>query len=432
MSGQADPGRDPDLLLARIATLDEEKRLHEREMEALASELESTNRGVVALYAELDDQAVQLRSASELKSRFLSNVSHEFRTPLNSIHAIARLLLDRIDGELTGEQERQVEYILASARSLSDLIDDLLDIAKVEAGKVEVRVAPITVTALLATLRGVLRPLRGYGSVDLVFESDERLPLLHSDEGKVSQILRNLVSNALKFTETGEVRVAVRHDPAADRLLFAVSDTGIGIAETDRERVFQEFVQIEHGMQTRVRGTGLGLPLSRNLAHLLGGALELDSAPGRGSTFTLSLPTGRPAARADGPSERPVLLIDDEPMARYVLRHSLGDQDVAIVEAEDGAAGIAAARTAHPAIIFLDLRMPGLTGFDVLERLAADAETADIPVVVITSSDLGPGELRRLSHARAILSKSEVGRERIRGLVRELMLASGNSMGVAP
>ncbi|BBK36946.1 hypothetical protein STAQ_20240 [Allostella sp. ATCC 35155] len=405
--------------------------MHEREMEALASELESTNRGVVALYAELDDQAVQLRSASELKSRFLSNVSHEFRTPLNSILAIARLLLDRIDGELTGEQERQVEYILASARSLSELIDDLLDIAKVEAGKVEVRTAPIAVSALLATLRGVLRPLRGSGAVDLVFESGEGLPLLHSDEGKVSQILRNLVSNALKFTEAGEVRVAVRHDPAPDRLLFAVSDTGIGIAPADGERVFQEFVQIEHRLQARVRGTGLGLPLSRHLARLLGGELELESAPGHGSTFTLSLPTGRPAISTGMPGETSVLVIDDDPMARYVLRHALGEGDIAVVEAEDGAAGLAAARAVHPAIIFLDLRMPGLSGFDVLECLAADPGTADIPVVVLTSSDLGAAERRRLVHARAILSKSEVGRERIRALLSKLVPESCNLSDVA-
>ena len=174
--------------------------------------MEDTNRGVVALYAELDERAEQLRRASELKSRFLSNMSHEFRTPLNSILALSRLLMDRTDGPLTVEQERQVTYIRRSAESLTELVNDLLDLAKVEAGKLEIRPSYFTIGELFGALRGVMKPLQQNDAVDLIFEDVTDCPPLFTDEAKLAQILRNLISNALKFTERGEVRVAAAFD----------------------------------------------------------------------------------------------------------------------------------------------------------------------------------------------------------------------------
>ena len=164
---------------------------------------------MVALYAELDEKAPQLRHADELKSRFLSHVSHEFRTPLNSILALARLLLRRADGELTAEQERQVGYIRQSAEDLIEIVNDLLDLAKVESGKIEIHMAPIAVDQLFGALRGIMRPLALNDSVALVFEDPPGLSVV-SDESKIAQILRNLISNALKFTEHGYVRVSCR------------------------------------------------------------------------------------------------------------------------------------------------------------------------------------------------------------------------------
>src|SRR6202012_3561547 len=186
------------------------------------------NRGVVALYAELDERAEQLRKASELKTRFLSHMSHEFRTPLNSILALSRLLLDHIDGALAPEQERQVGYIRRSAESLLELVNDLLDLSKVEAGKVEVKASPFTVGSLFGALRGALKPLLTSPSVELIFDGAEHMPELVTDESKVAQILRNLISNALKFTEKGEVRVS--HEVSQGWLKLSVADTGIGIA----------------------------------------------------------------------------------------------------------------------------------------------------------------------------------------------------------
>ncbi len=393
-----------------------ELRTRQEDLHRLNAELADTNRGVVALYAELDERAEELRRASELKSRFLSNISHEFRTPLNSILAIATLLLERTDGELSTEQERQVNYIRSSAHNLTDLVNDLLDLAKVEAGKVELRNGEFDVPALFGALRGVMKPLQTATNVALMLDDHFGGPPLYSDEGKISQILRNLVSNALKFTEHGEVRVSARYDAMTRRYVFAVVDTGIGIAPEDQDRIFEEFTQIPNRLQERVKGTGLGLPLSRRLAELLGGTLIVESELGRGATFILDIPArldGRlDAGAATAPAR--VLLIDDEEPFRYVLGQFLGGSHYAVVaEAHDGEQGLRQARMLVPDLIVLDLHMPVLDGYGVLAGLQDDASTRDIPVVVCTSSVLRPGDRERLAGASAVLSKHALSREAV-------------------
>jgi len=268
----------------------EEVRRRQEELQRLNAEMEDTNRGVVALYAELDERADHLRRADDLKTRFLSNMSHEFRTPLNSILALSRILLDRMDGPLTDEQERQLGFIRKAAEDLSELVNDLLDLAKVEAGKIVIRPVECSIDKLLGALRGMLRPLLVNPAVTLVFEEAADVPPITTDEAKVSQIVRNFISNALKFTEKGEVRVSARLTPDGDGVAIAVSDTGIGIARADQDTIFEEFAQLDHQTQRRVKGTGLGLPLARRLAHLLGGHITVESELGAGSTFTLMLP----------------------------------------------------------------------------------------------------------------------------------------------
>jgi signal transduction histidine kinase/CheY-like chemotaxis protein len=301
----------------------QELRTRQEELELLNRELEDTNRGVVALYAELDERADYLRRASELKTKFLSNVSHEFRTPLNSIISLARLLLDRIDGDLAPEQVRQVNYIESSARDLQELVNDLLDLAKVEAGKIRIRPKRFEVHELFSALKGMLKPLLADNtSVDLVFENASDIPPLHTDEGKVSQILRNLVSNAIKFTPKGTVNISAQMQESG-LVLFAVADTGIGIAPEHHETIFKEFSQVENPLQEKYRGTGLGLPLCRDLATLLGGRIWLTSEPRAGSTFFVEVPpvyvgeAFRPEDSSTLPEPEfhrvPVLYLEDEP-----------------------------------------------------------------------------------------------------------------------
>ncbi|MGF6721800.1 signal transduction histidine kinase [Paraburkholderia sp. GAS41] len=266
-------------------------QLQERQEELvrLTRELEDTNRGVVALYAELDERAEHLRRADDAKSRFLSNMSHEFRSPLYSIRALSNLLMDRTDGELNDEQAKQVRFIRKAADELAETVDDLLDLAKIEAGKVEIRPSEFQVADVFSALRGMLRPLLPAPDVELIFEPCGEIPPVYTDEGKVSQILRNLISNALKFTEQGEVRVSAQYDAEQQTLTIAVSDTGIGIAPEHQQSVFEEFEQVQNRLQTAVKGTGLGLPLCSKLCKLLGGAVSLDSELGKGSTFTATI-----------------------------------------------------------------------------------------------------------------------------------------------
>jgi signal transduction histidine kinase len=259
------------------------------ETDRLNAELNETNRGVLALYAELDDRAAELARVSQLKTAFLSGITHELRTPLNSILNMTRILLSRMDGDLTAEQQLQVTLIQRAATTLTDLVADLLDLARIEAGKTEVRLASFTVHDLFGALRGMFRPLLASDEVALVFEMPDHEVTLMTDEGKLSQILRNLISNAIKFTEHGEIRVEAATGPD-DTLVFSVADTGVGIAPEDQGRIFEEFTQVDNPLQKHVRGTGLGLPLSRKLAGLLGGRLELESALGAGSRFVLRMP----------------------------------------------------------------------------------------------------------------------------------------------
>ena len=211
---------------------------------------------------------------------------------------MTRFLLDRADGDLTPEQERQVTIIRNSVRSLVELVNDMLDLAKIEAGQTVMRPSDFTVGDLLAGLRGMFRPLVRHEAVALVFDDAHDALALHTDEQRLSQVLRNFVSNAVKFTEHGEIRVTATPQ-AGDLVRFAVRDTGIGIAPEHHERIFQDFAQVDGPIQRRVRGTGLGLPLSRKLAGLLGGRVELESALDAGSTFTLVVPRRLPEVHHD-------------------------------------------------------------------------------------------------------------------------------------
>jgi len=265
----------------------------EADIALLREELEETNKGVVALYAELDDKAAELRDANELKSRFLSYMSHEFRTPLTSMSSITGILLSRLDGPLTSEQQKQVEFIRTSARELTEMVGDLLDLAKVEAGRITISPEWFEMVDLFSALRGMFKPIVASTGISLVFDEPQGDIKLYTDDKKLSQILRNFISNALKFTPEGEVRVTATL-LAEDRVEFAVTDTGIGIAAEHLPNLFADFVQIDVRLQKRLRGSGLGLSLARKFAELLGGRVSVESELGKGSRFAVTLPMKLP------------------------------------------------------------------------------------------------------------------------------------------
>jgi len=269
--------------------LHSELAARDADIAALRQELVETNKGVVALYAELDDKAAQLRDANELKSRFLSYMSHEFRTPLTSMTSIAGILLSRLDGPLTAEQQKQVEFIRGSTRELTEMVNDLLDLAKVEAGRITISAEWFEMVDLFAALRGMFKPIVATASVSLFFDEPEGEIRLYTDDKKLSQILRNFISNALKFTPVGEVRVSARMRDA-DTVEFAVADTGIGIAPEHLPTLFADFVQLDVRLQKRLRCSGLGLSLARKFAELLGGRVAVQSELGKGSRFSVTLP----------------------------------------------------------------------------------------------------------------------------------------------
>jgi len=392
----------------------------------LSQELEETNRGVVALYADLDEKSRLLQEASESKTRFWSNVSHELRTPINSVVGLSRLLLDPGSDPLTEDQQRQVGLVGAAGSLLLALVDELLDVAKAEAGHLEPHLAPVDLRGTLSQLRGIMLAAPQPG-VTLRFPDTglplfDTLPVLVTDEVMLARILRNLLSNSLKFTGRGEVRLDVaRESPDSDWLLFTVTDTGVGIPQDQQAKVFEEFYQVPGPHQRNHSGTGLGLPYARRLAGILGGTLTLDSRPAEGTRAVLRLPVQgrepRPRTQQPGPRLGTVLSADDDPGFRESFRPQLEQLAERVVEVHEGHLVVEVARRERPDAVLLDLHMPGTDGFTVLDHLAADPHLRDIPVVVVTSADPSTVPRHRLAHAVAVLGKRTLTVHRLQDLL---------------
>ncbi len=384
----------------------------------LSQELEQTNQGVVALYAELEERSAQLREASEAKTRFLANVSHELRAPVTAVIGLTRLLLDPRSDPLTQEQSHQLQLVQTSAADLLDRVNDLLDLAKAESGQIEPQWAAVDLAGLFGQLRGTLRPMARPG-VELVIE--EPSAALVSDEVLLTHILRNLLTNALKFTVDGEVRLTA--ETVGDRVEFVVADTGIGIPEQEHSRVFEEFHQVRGAQQIGGSGTGLGLPYARRLAAILGGELTMRSTLGEGSAFTVALPVLQftPAAPpADLPVLHTALVVDGDGESRRQLRELLTGLVEQVVEAAEGRAALAIAARDQPAVIFLDQRL--LDDGDLLKALAADDELGECPVVVITEDEAAP---EVLSHATVAIKRSEINAGVISTVLRAFAAVDG-------
>ncbi|MEU8356436.1 ATP-binding protein [Nonomuraea sp. NPDC048882] len=373
----------------------------------LSDELEETNRGVVALYAELDERSSLLRETTEARNRFWATVSHELRTPLNSVIGLVRLLTGPGGDELTEEQEHQVRLIGSSTETLLELVSELLDMAKAESGRLDPQPAHVNLVQVAEQLRVTMRPTSEQAGVELRHDVATEAAELYADEGMLVRILRNLLSNALKFTERGAVTLRARLDDAENEAVITVSDTGIGIPPDHIDRVFEDFYQIPGSLQVRYRGTGLGLPYARRLAEALGGTLELASAEGEGTTATLRLP------HYSGPPElERVLVADDDEVFRAAARRMLYGFATHVDEAPDGAVALELMAAAPPDVILVDLLMPRLDGSVLLQRMAEDERLRDIPVVVVTISP------QQAPDTKKVLSKHGLRREQLLHAIR--------------
>jgi PAS domain S-box-containing protein len=357
---------------------------------------------------EIRAAMVATEAANRTKSAFLANMSHELRTPLNAVIGYSEMLAEEAEEDGLDHFAKDLGKIRDAGKHLLGLINDVLDLSKIEAGRIELVLEDLPIEDLVGEVVRMAEPLVTKNGNTLRVERDPSAVTLHADALRVRQILFNLLSNACKFTERGEVRLAVQLEKvgASELVRFDVTDTGIGMSSTQLARLFQPFVQADASTTRKYGGTGLGLAISRQFAELMGGRVDVSSEPGRGSTFTVRLPrvVGGGAARDDNaatiiaapassgaPSVAPlgakVLVIDDDPAVRELVGHHLERAGYRVITAVSGEEGLAMARAEAPAAITLDVLMPGKDGWTVLAELKSSAVTAAIPVVLLTILD---------------------------------------------
>ena len=344
------------------------------------------------LFGELERKSAELEIASRHKSEFLASMSHELRTPLNAVIGFSEVLLERMFGDLNERQDEYVRDIWSSGKHLLELLNDILDLSKVEAGRMDLEWSTFSVREALENGLALMRERAARKSISLILEVSPEIGLFHADELRFRQVVLNLLSNAVKFTpEAGEVVVRATSD--GPEVLVTVTDTGIGVAPADQARIFESFQQGGRGAQQH-EGTGLGLTLCRRIVGLLGGRMWLESEVGRGSTFGFAVPLGAlESAQAPRSDESPphggplVVIIEDDRRSLDLLRLYLEGAGVEVVGVRDGATGLEVVRQRRPSAVVLDIRLPGMDGWDVLATLKADPATAPIPVVVVSMVD---------------------------------------------
>jgi GAF domain-containing protein/CheY-like chemotaxis protein/HAMP domain-containing protein len=388
------------------------------------------------LFHEIDEKSRELEVAGQHKSQFLANMSHELRTPLNAIIGYSEILQEEAADAGQNEIVPDLKKIEGAGRHLLGLINDILDLSKVEAGRMEVFLEDVELVPLLEEARALIVPLAEKNGNVLDLKLAEDIGTIHTDRTKLKQSLLNVLSNGSKFTENGRLTlVAERFADNTGRPMvrFAISDTGIGMTEEQLGRLFQAFSQADASTTKKYGGTGLGLAISRQFCQLLGGDITVTSRPGEGSTFTIILPT-----RSDGPAQvKPadapriaaevngvatVLIVDDDPAARELLTASLKSTGYRLVHASSGTEALALARTVRPDAITLDVMMPKPDGWDVLTALKADADLYDIPVIIVTMApDRGIG----LSLGAVDVLTKPVDRARLTALIHRLVRRDG-------
>ena len=396
----------------------------EKRVEARTSELEAAQEAMLNLVEdlsnsrdelekralELKEMNVKIQEATRLKSQFLANMSHELRTPLNSIIGFTGIILQGIVGELNDEQNKQLNMVYESAKHLLGLINDILDLSKIEAGKIEIIPAQFDVKELIGTVEKMISPMIEEKGLILEVAISEDIPAtICNDKNRIKQVLINLLSNATKFTETGQISMAVRSSmlvPGSSleyfkkeelsSIVFSVTDTGIGIKPEHLPNVFDEFKQIEGPLKEKPTGTGLGLAISKKMVEMMGGRIWAESEYGKGSRFQFTIPikeiaeAKRPpviSPEALDPNKKLVLTIDDEVEAQEIVKTYLKTEGYEVIQAYNAMEAMELAKKYHPFAITLDIVMPGKDGWDILHELKRDPKTKSIPVICISILD---------------------------------------------
>ena len=370
------------------------------------SELKKRERELADLVDRLADARDEAMHATVAKSRFLANMSHELRTPLNAVIGITEMLVE--DAEELGQSSfiEPLERIARAGKHLLELINEVLDLSKIEAGKLDLHEEDVEISTLVGDVVAAAQPLAAKNENRLVVESAKQLGAIRADSMRLRQVLLNLLSNACKFTEQGTVSMTVlnRHEDGGEWIEFVVSDTGIGMSQEQIGRLFQEFMQADSSTARRYGGTGLGLAITDRLVKMMGGAIRVESEPGKGTIFRVALPArrrqsapvdlsaaGKPAVAAAPTSglrrTNRVLVIDDDATMRDMMRRYLSREGFDVVTAQDGSEGVALARELMPSVITLDILMPGIDGWSVLQDLKSDPPLAAIPVIMVSVLD---------------------------------------------
>ena len=434
-------------LASNLQSNNEELTVLNEELLSANEELRAQAQKLATQTSRLEEQRVQVEEANRLKSEFLSNMSHELRTPLNSVLALVQLLLERGTGKDTAKEAEYLTVIERNGRNLLSLINDILDLSKIEAGRMDIVPALFHPSDVARRAIETVRPAAEAKGLSLNLEIGEVPPMV-SDSGRIRQILLNLLSNAVKFTHSGGVDLSVWEE--AGTVCFGVRDTGVGIDSEFRDRLFEPFRQADGSTTRRHEGTGLGLSIALRLARLLGGEIDLETRVGAGSTFTLRLPRECPGAPVGpGPSrdvsparqartsesagtrdvDRPrratqrVLVVEDNDVAMLQIRTALEGAGLTVQLASGGAAAIEAAHRDVPDAVVLDLMMPGVDGFEVLEEIRSSPQTREIPVLVLTAKELTAAERARLtkSGVRELVQKGALDREELLARVGALL-----------
>jgi signal transduction histidine kinase/DNA-binding response OmpR family regulator len=385
-------------------------------------------------FHEIQEKSEQLQAASQHKSQFLANMSHELRTPLNAIIGVTEMLLEDARDLKRDDEIEPLERVIRAARHLLALINDILDLSKIEAGKMELHLESFAVAPLVEDVVKTIQPLAQKNGNVLVVKCPADIGTIRADQTRVRQALLNLMSNANKFTERGSVTVSVRRTAGdgGERIEMAVADTGIGMTPEQMGRLFEEFVQADASTTRKYGGTGLGLAISRRFCQMMGGDITVESEPGRGSTFTIRLPAEvlaaqpipvarrAPASQAPVPSaiSPDVLIVDDDPTVRSVTERFLVREGFSVVTADGGREGLRLARELHPTAITLDVIMPDLDGWTVLAALKGDPVLSDIPVILMTVLD---EKNRGYSLGAADYMVKPVDRERLGAVLRGIV-----------